>query len=95
MNDDEITIRETTQVRISGHRVGAGNIWERELPDEHGVIAPRLSAVLSIQEIATEQQRHEKVFTGNVVTLGQNRYQVVTIEEGESGPGSITLRRLV
>lgn len=93
MSNDEIRIRETTQPTISGHTVGVGNIWERELPDETGVIAPRLSASLTIEDLATKEIRHEKVFTGSVVSLGADRYSVVNIEEGESSPGAIILRK--
>jgi hypothetical protein len=91
---DERTIRETTQTEISGHLVGVGNIWERELPDEDGVIAPRLSATLSIFNLASQEERSEKVFAGKVVILGADRYEVVRVEEGETQPGSITLRQL-
>jgi hypothetical protein len=94
MTGDEITIRETTQAQLSGHLVGVGNIWERDLPDDRGVIAPRLSASLSIEEIASREARSEKVFVGSVLSLGADRYAVVNVEEGESEPGSITLRKL-
>jgi hypothetical protein len=92
MSEDEITISETAQAEISGHLVGVGNIWERELPDETGAIAARLSARLSIFEIATEAHRHQTVFAGNLIILGEDRYQVVGVEEGDE-LGSITLRR--
>ncbi|HBL13671.1 MAG TPA: hypothetical protein DD379_20190 [Cyanobacteria bacterium UBA11162] len=94
MTSDEIIIRETTQPTISGHLVGVSNIWERELPDDKGVIVPRLSANLSIMDIATEQTRNEKVFAGNRVSLGGDSYCVVKIEEGESAAGTITLRKI-
>jgi hypothetical protein len=93
MTDNEITIRETAQAEISGHLVGVGNIWERELPDNEGVIALRLSASISILEIASQQERSEKVSAGSVISLGADQYSVVGLEEGQSEPGSITLRQ--
>jgi hypothetical protein len=94
MTSDKMTIRETTQLTISGHLVGVGNIWERDLADDQGVIASRLSANLSIQDLASKQTRVEKVFAGSVLTLGTDRYCVVNVEEGESAPGSISLHKL-
>jgi hypothetical protein len=94
MTDDELTIRETTQPTISGHLVGVGNIWERELPDDQGVLEPRLSARLSIQNLTSQETRVEQVFAGSVIMLGADRYCVVNVEEGESAPGAITLRKL-
>lgn len=91
---DDLTIRETAQPALSGYWVGVGNIWERELPDEQGIIAPRLSASLMIRDPASGQTRHEKVFTGNILTLGADRYLVVSVEEGDAAPGAIVLRRL-
>ena len=90
----ERTIRETTQTELSGHLVGVGNIWERNLPDESGVIAPRLSATLSIQDLASKAERHERVFAGVNISLGADRYEVVSVAEGQSEPGSITLRQV-
>ena len=87
-----MTIRETAQAEISGHLVGVGNIWERELPDDQGRIALRLSASLAIQDLASQQERSEKVAVGSVISLGGDRYSVVNLKEGQSEPGSITLR---
>lgn len=94
MVDNELTIRETTQPALSGYWVGVGNIWERDLPDEQGIVAPRLSAALAIHDPASGQTRHEKVFAGSILTLGADRYLVVSVEEGDAIPGAITLRRL-
>jgi len=93
MSHDETTIRETTQVMISGHLVGVSNIWERELPDRQGVIAPRLSATATIRDVASQQTRVERVFAGSLLTLGADRYCVVKVDAGESAPGAITLRK--
>lgn len=92
---DEITIRETTQPTLSDHLIGVSNIWERELADPTGVIKSRLSASLSISNLASKQIRIEKVFAGSVISLGIDRYCVASVEEGKSTPGSITLRKLV
>jgi hypothetical protein len=94
-NHHEETIRETTQPTISGHHVGVGNIWERDLPDAAGIVAPHMSATLSIFDPSSGKSRHEKVFVGSVITLGADRYLVVSVEEGEIAPGAITLRKLV
>jgi hypothetical protein len=94
MNSADITIRETTQPIISGQLVGVSNIWERDLPDERGNVAPRLSATLSIVEAASTRSRVERIVVGSVVVLGSDSYRVVRIDRGESAPGSITLRQL-
>jgi hypothetical protein len=93
MNHEEITIRETTQPTISGHLVGVSNIWERDLPDGQGVVASRLSATLSILDLASQQTRIEKVFAGSILSLGADRYCVAKVEAGKSAPGTITLRK--
>ncbi|HET8671138.1 MAG TPA: hypothetical protein VFM05_11075 [Candidatus Saccharimonadales bacterium] len=93
MTTEDITIRETTQAEISGHLVGVGNIWEQERPDNEGVIALRLSATLAIYDLASQQERSERVSVGSEVSLGADSYSVVNIEEGHSEPGSLTLRR--
>ena len=109
MTSDKMTIRETTHDEPTyavhdvihyavGNMPGAvpntANIWERDLADDQGVIASRLSANLSIQDLASKQTRVEKVFAGSVLTLGTDRYCVVNVEEGESAPGSISLHKL-
>lgn len=94
MSNDEMTIRETTQQEFSGHLVGVGNIWERELPDDKGVIAPRMSATLAIHDLATEKTRHENVFAGSVISLGADRYYVSNVDDGGGARGSITLRKI-
>jgi hypothetical protein len=91
---DEIIIEQNTVGTISNHAVGVSNIFERELPDDKGVIALRMSANLSIWDIASQQTRHEKVFAGKVITLGTDRYCVVHVKYGESSSGSVTLRKI-
>ena len=94
MSNDEITIRETTQPAISGHLVGVSNIWERNLPDNRGVIASRLSATVTIRDVASHETRVERVFAGSVLALGTDHYCVVRVEPGKSAPGAITLRKM-
>ena len=94
MSSDEIKIGETTQMRLSGHKVGVSNIWERELPDDKGVVAPRMSALLSILEIASARELDVMVFAGSVLELGPDRYCIVRVEEGQTAPGDIFLRKL-
>jgi hypothetical protein len=91
---EEMTIRETTQPRIANHLVGVGNIWERELPDEEGVVASRLSASVSITNPNTRETRQQFVFVGSTLSLGQERYLVVDIDEGDSELGAIKVRRI-
>lgn len=94
MNTSDLTIHETTQPTISGHLVGVGNIWERDLPDDQGIIAARLSANLSIQDLASQRTWSEKVYAGSIVSLGADRYCVIDVEEGDSQPGWIVLRKI-
>ncbi len=71
------------------------NIFSRDQPDAAGVVAPRLSANLSILDKATRTERHDKVFVGSVVALGADRYRVERAEEGKNGGfGRVVLRRL-
>jgi len=94
MGEDVQRLRETTQPTLSDCAVGIGNIFERDLPDEHGVVAPRMSAVLVISDRKTGESRREKVFAGSVVSIGGDRYCVVSVEEGETSPGWVTVRKL-
>jgi hypothetical protein len=94
MNNEEMTIQETTQPTISGHLVGVSNIWERDLPDSQGVIASRLSATVTIRDLTSQQSRVEKVFAGSVLSLGADDYCVVSVKPGKSAPGAITLRKM-
>jgi hypothetical protein len=94
MQDEVLRFRETTNPTLSDHQVGISNIFERDLPDAKGVVAPRLSAVLVIFDPATKQSRRETVATGTTVAIGADRYCVVGVEEGKSGPGWVSLRKL-
>lgn len=89
-----ITIKETTQPEVSGHLVGVSNIWERELADGSGAVAPRMSAALAITPKDTREVRHEKVVAGSQVKLGADVYCVEQIAEGKDQPGSIVLRKV-
>jgi len=94
MADEILTLRETTNPTLSDHQVGISNIFERDLPDASGVVAPRLSAVLVIFDPATKQSRRETVMADSVVTIGSDRYCVLSLEEGKAQPGSISVRKL-
>jgi hypothetical protein len=89
---DDISIRESTQPVISGYRVGVSNIWERETPDATGTVAPRLTAQVTITDPGGEASSRHEVVAGTVLAFGADRYEVGTIEEGDSSPGAITLR---
>jgi hypothetical protein len=94
MADDVLRLRQTTQTELSERRVGVANILERELPDANGVVAPRMSAMLNIHDPKTRTSVKEHVFEGSVVAIGADRYCVVSVEQGETAPGSISLRKL-
>jgi hypothetical protein len=94
MADDVQKLRETTNPTLSDHQVGISNIFERDLPDASGTVGPRLSAVLVIFDPATKQSRRETVTADSVVTIGHDRYCVVSLEEGKAQPGSISIRKL-
>ena len=94
MTEKDMTIRETTQAAISGCLVGVGNIWERELADDKGETANRMSASLSITDVTSRETHVIKVFAGGAFTVGADRYYVVDVREGEKAPGSITIRKL-
>ncbi|HLO84626.1 MAG TPA: hypothetical protein VK203_06375 [Nostocaceae cyanobacterium] len=94
MISDEITINENTVGTISNYAVGVVNVGERELPDDKGVIAPRISAILAILDPSTKQSHDEDVFAGSVISLGTDRYCVVHVDGGNSKYGSVTLRKI-
>lgn len=94
MSGDRLNVRETTQQQIANHRVGVSNIFERELADASGTVAPRVSAQLVITSPGTPDVRRELVHAGSIVQLGSERYCVVAIEEGTSAPGSLTFEKL-
>lgn len=99
MSSDEaspeaMTFRETSQPEISGYRVGISNIWERDLPDSEGLVASRVSALLTIHDPVSRQTRRQEVFAGSTVSLGEDRYCVVSVEEGRAEPGVVTFRKI-
>jgi len=94
MEKDVLRLRETTMPTLSERRVGISNIFERDLPDDKGVVASRLSALLTIHDPKTKESRKEKVIVGSMVSIGADRYCVVDIEEGKTEPGSISVRKL-
>lgn len=94
MAEDVLKLRQTTQTELSERRVGVANILERDLPDEHGVVASRMSALLNVHDPKTGESVKEKVFVGSVVSIGADRYCVVSVEQGKASPGSISLRKL-
>jgi len=79
---------------MSGRRIGIANILERELPDESGVVALRMSALLNIHDPETGTSIKEKVFAGSMVSIGVDRYCVVKVEQGTTSPGWVTVRKL-
>lgn len=94
MDVDELTIRETTQAAIGNHFVGVANIWDRDLPDDAGVIAPRLSAHVFVSEQTSSDSQRHTVTIGSTFAVGDAEYQLIDIDEGRGEPGSITVRRM-
>lgn len=94
MSDEVSTLRETTSSTLSDRQVGIGNIYERELPDKHGVVATRMSAAMAVHDPATNVSLSELVTVGDVVGIGADKYCVVAIDEGNDQLGSITLRKV-
>ena len=92
MNSDTLTITENTVGTVSNHQVGVSNIWARDLADETGVVASRISANVAIRNPASKEERSQKVFQGSVLTLGGDRWLVTRVDEGRASPGSITVR---
>lgn len=87
--------QEGTNPTISEYDVGISNIFARELPDDAGVVAKRLSASLSIHDPKTDSLRHEIVVPGNIVTIGADRYCVTNVDYGsDPKPGSVELQKL-
>jgi hypothetical protein len=86
-------LHETTVAQLSGYSVGLSNIFERDLPDESGFVASRMSAQLSIWD-DTKASREETVIAGAIVTIGADRYCVKSIEPGDTAPGWVSLRQV-
>ncbi len=89
-----VMIQETTQVEIAGHEIGAGNIWERDLPDAQGRVVSQMSARLAIHDLASGAQRVEAVAVGSELALGGQTWCVALVEPATSGRGRVGLRRM-
>jgi hypothetical protein len=94
MSQDVLRLRETTNPSLSKRQVGISNIFERDLPDASGAVASRLSAVLVIFDPETKESRRETVIESSVVTIGDDRYCVVALEEGKNEPGWVSIRKM-
>jgi hypothetical protein len=88
-------INEPTVGTLSDLSVGVSNILERDLPDDKGVVNPRVSAHLSIWDPTNEQDGNEAtVIPGHIVPIGADRYCVEAVEMPRTRPGWIILRKL-
>lgn len=94
MTGEVLKFRETTSNTLSNKDVGISNIFERDLPDDKGTIAPRVSGVLVIHDPKTDEIQRETVFAGSVVSIGGDRYCVVSVELGKGSPGWVSLRQV-
>ena len=92
---EPIAIQESTQALISGRLVAVSNIWERDAPDADGVIAPRLTAQVTVADPGPDGSCRLDVAVGTVLVLGADRYRVVDVVRTVSAPGAITLRPLM
>jgi hypothetical protein len=83
-------IEETTVGDLGGHRVPMGNMTRGTytLPDGSERTGPICSLVLP--------GRSPGVFVGqgSVVTVGEHRWEVVTVDQPAEGLGNVTLKRL-
>ena len=94
-SDSDIIIIETTQLKMFHYLVGVSNIWERELPDQQGVIKPRLSANINIFDLDSKESREQEVFSESIIALEGQNYRVVNVNDGtHTRPGSITLQKM-
>ncbi len=94
MSGDVLKLRESTSNPLSNKDVGISNIIERELPDDQGTVASRVSCVLVIHDPKTDEIQRETVFAGQTVSIGSDRYCVVSVEPGKGAPGWVSLRAL-
>jgi hypothetical protein len=94
MMGEVLKFKETTNNTLSNKHVGVSNIFERDLPDDKGVIGSRMSAVLVIHDPSTDAIERKTVFAGNIVTFGDDRYCIITVEFGKGSPGWISLRQV-
>jgi hypothetical protein len=94
MDGDVLRFRETTSQTLSDKDVGISNIFERDIPDEKGVVAKRMSAVLVIHDPMTDEIKRETVFAGSVVAIGGDRYRVLSVDAGTDAPGWISLKKV-
>jgi len=89
-----LQIDENTQVQVSGHLVGAGNIWKRDF-DEDGAKTSRMSASLGILDQATHAERREMVRVGSLLVLGADRYRVTAVDAGDGEHGFVSLEKVL
>ena len=89
-----IQIQEATVADIDGCRVGVSNLWEREFAVDEGLVR-RMSAILSILDTVTAEERRVKVFAGFELVLRTERYRVVEIQPGSGGTGLLVLEKIV
>lgn len=87
-----LRFRATTNQTLSDRQVGISNIFERELPDDTGMVAKVMSAQLTIFDPKTDAIRREYVFAGQTVEIGGGRYKIVSVEEGTDGPGWVSMQ---
>jgi hypothetical protein len=94
VENGETVIQESTQPKIGNYLVGVANIWERDLPDDNGVVASRVSASVTVFDPTTNESHREFVVVGSTLLIGNDRYRVVHIDEGHSDLGAITVSRI-
>jgi hypothetical protein len=94
MEKEVLKFRETSNPTLSDRQVGISNIYERDLADDSGIVAPRLSAVLVIHNSSSNDSRRQTVVVNSSVEIGADTYCVTAIEEGKNEPGSVSFRKV-
>lgn len=90
LEDPVTVIVEGTSVRLSGQEVVASGFMMRWLKRDTGISEHLTSARVRAAGAATGTS----VSVGTQVPIGGDRYCVVGIEFGRSGPGSVSLQKL-
>jgi len=92
--DDVLRSGETTNLSLSDHAVGIGNIGNRQFLDENQVLVRRRSAQLAIYNFTTKKGRDEIVIEGSVVSIGGDQYCITSIEADPESRGWVSFQKL-
>jgi hypothetical protein len=90
---DERELEETTVERLGGVRVGIGNIHAGDYERGDGSAAHGPTATL-IPLLGEQPNPQLVVGAGSVFTVGDARFEVVSVVPGEPAHGTVTVRPL-